>query len=204
MPYFQPCSHRLSQELRRLAEESQKDQMTLGDLLTRVGIRAQVLIILLFSLPFLVLISLPGISTVFGLVIFLLGFRFAVHKGIWLPNRFLAYHIGGRRFYQTFLMACKIVGWMEKFTRPRWAWFFSSPLLQVVHGIMLALGGLFLALPLPPGTNFPPAICSVVLSMGLLEHDGLWIVIGYLLFILNLAFFIFLAWFGIDGIKRIF
>jgi hypothetical protein len=35
-----------------------------------------------------------------------------------------------------------------------------------------------LILPLPPGGNFPPALACAILGMGLVERDGLIILIG--------------------------
>ena len=35
-----------------------------------------------------------------------------------------------------------------------------------------------LILPLPPGGNFPPALACAVLGMGLVERDGLIVLVG--------------------------
>lgn len=168
-----------------------------------VGPQAQALLSLIFSLPFIVLISLPGVSTLFGLIIFFLGIRLAINKGVWLPNRLRAIKIGGPRFYKIFHGVYKIIGWLEKLTRPRWSWVFSGSLSRVLQGTLLAINGLCLALPLPPGTNFPPALAAVSLSLGILEKDGLWVLIGYFLFTANIVFLFFLFWFGKQLLSKI-
>jgi hypothetical protein len=53
-----------------------------------------------------------------------------------------------------------------------------------------------LLLPLPPGTNFPPALCIILMAGGLLERDGRFILAGYLAFALNVVFFALFAIYG--------
>jgi len=187
---------RLSELLGQLLEKTHDKNMTLGIFIKGVGSQAQALFSLIFSVPFLVLVSLPGISTFFGLIILFFGIRLAIGKEAWIPKRLQTVSIGGPRFYKIFSAVCKLVTWMEKLTRPRWAWVFSWPFSNTLQGILLAINGLCLALPLPPGTNLPPAVAAATLSMGILEKDGLWVLLGYFFFITNAAFFLALFWFG--------
>ena len=58
-------------------------------------------------------------------------------------------------------------------------------------GIGIASGGLQLCLPLPPlipFSNFIPALSIVLLTAGLMERDGLVVLIGY---VVNIAAWIY-------------
>ena len=69
-------------------------------------------------------------------------------------------------------------------------------LLLRFHALVILLASLVLLLPLPPGTNFPPALCIVIMAGGLLERDGRFILGGYLALAFNGAFFTLLAVYG--------
>ena len=88
---------------------------------------------------------------------------------------------------------------LEVMLKPRQLWLTASPLLVQLHAFIILTAALVLLLPLPPGTNFPPALCIVIMAGGLLERDGRFILAGYLAFAFNGVFF---AWFAIYG-KRL-
>ena len=65
---------------------------------------------------------------------------------------------------------------------------------KVVHGLMIFILGLFLALPLPvPLSNITAAWSILLISLGILEDDGLIVGIGYLAALSTAAIFVFLA-----------
>ncbi len=189
-------NHKLSDRLAKLLEKASDDSMTLGAFIESVGPQGQALLTLIFSLPFVVIFSLPGVSNLFGILVLVLGARLAINKSVWIPKRFKSVKIGGPKFSKIFKAVCKLISWIEKFTRPRWSWMFSWKFSHFFLGLMIAIDGLCLALPLPPGTGVPAALAASALSLGLLEKDGLWILIGTFLFFLNLAFVIFLLWYS--------
>ncbi|MDJ0691746.1 MAG: exopolysaccharide biosynthesis protein [Xenococcaceae cyanobacterium MO_188.B32] len=64
-------------------------------------------------------------------------------------------------------------------------------LLRRFHGICLVWNAILMALPLPiPFTNLLPAYTILVLAIGLLESDGLMLLIGYGLTGATTTFFI--------------
>jgi len=63
--------------------------------------------------------------------------------------------------------------------------------MQVVNGLLIFLLGSFLALPLPiPLTNLAVGWSIFLVTLGLLEDDGVFVLVGYLVFLLTLMFFI--------------
>jgi hypothetical protein len=57
----------------------------------------------------------------------------------------------------------------------------------IVVGVVVLIMAIVLALPLPPGGNFPPALACTVLALGLVQRDGIVILIGIVGSVLALA-----------------
>ena len=62
---------------------------------------------------------------------------------------------------------------------------------------------LLLSLPMPPGFNAPPALAIVLLTLGSLERDGLAVMLGYGLSILNLVLFGGFFVLGYEGLQAL-
>lgn len=85
--------------------------------------------------------------------------------------------------------------------RPRNALLVTNPIVQRINGFIIFICGLLLMLPLPPGTNFTPGLTVFLLSIGILEEDGLFVLLGYFAFLINLAFFILLPIWGFETLE---
>lgn len=194
----------LSEECGRLAEICNKATITLGELAKHIESRDQALLALVLSVPFLFLIPLPGLSTICGFIVCIVGIRIAIGKSLWLP-RFLARRPFSGHLLAKILLKCKSVAKkLEKIVRPRGEFLSKHPGMLRLNGILLAITGFYLLLPLPPGTNFPPGLTSILLCLGILEEDGLMIVLGYIVFLLTTALFILLPFLGLEGFRELF
>ncbi len=68
----------------------------------------------------------------------------------------------------------------------------------------IAYGGLMLCLPLPvPGTNSLPALSIIFFSAGLIEKDGVFVLLGLLFSILATAYLIFTFLMGRNALQWI-
>ena len=65
-------------ELKALAEVFAEREVTLSELMERLGARASALLVLILGLPFCAPIMIPGLSTPFGLVIAFIAGRHAL------------------------------------------------------------------------------------------------------------------------------
>ncbi len=190
--------HRLSEQFHELAEFCKTHTCSLKDLVHKVGARGRALVTLIFSLPFVLFIAPPGLSVVLGIFICFNGVRIATNDELWVP-RFLQKHkVKGQKFAKSFHAAEKVAKRLEKLIKPRGRFLARHPQLQIFHGVILAISGFFLALPLPPGTNFLPGLTCTLISLGSLEEDGLFIVLGYIAFALSIAFFVLLPFYGFE------
>ncbi|MGE0171704.1 MAG: exopolysaccharide biosynthesis protein [Oligoflexales bacterium] len=192
---------KLSSELSRLRELCGDGKLPLRTLVESMSARSHGLLTLFFALPFLLPIPVPGLSIIFGLIIFAAGLSMAVGKKPYLPNKLLDKEISGRTIGKILEKAASASKTVEKFVKPRGNFIASSGWIRPLNGLIIATCGFFLALPLPPGTNFPPAIAIVLLSMGSLEEDAVLMILGYCVFAMNVALFGGILLFGANGIR---
>ncbi len=178
-----PSTLRTSEVFIALKTVGEADRITLDQLTRTLGDRAFGLLVLIFALPNIIPM-IPGVSTVSGVVIALVGLQMMVGRHApWLPAA-----IGERTLPRAQLSAMvdRTVGWiarLERVARPRWT-FMTRGLGHVALGAMFVLLGGILALPLSWIGNFPPGVALVVLSIGLLEEDGILVVLGHAIGIL--------------------
>jgi len=187
---------RLEKEIDRICELSQRTNLTVGDLFYLTASQDQALVSLTLSLPFLLPVPLPGLSVPFGLIICFVSTRMLFGKPFWLPSFILQKTVSpqliGSIFSRLRPWAFRLARWI----RPRGTFFSKHPGNKFVSCLLIFCCGVLLALPLPPGTNSPPALTAVCFSLGLLEEDSLFLFIGYFLFGLMVTFLVMAFWFG--------
>lgn len=195
---------RLSEEFHSLAHKYQHRHVTLKEILVHLTPRGQALVTLFLALPFAIFLPIPGLSIPFGIFIMLNGFRIAARKGVWVPKFLYKREISGSLLNKSFYKIEKLLKFLEKFVKPRGKFLNIHPKLQLLNGAVLGLAGFFLALPLPPGTNFLPGWTALIMSLGILEEDGVFVVIGYVLICLSIAFFVLLPIVGLEKFHEFF
>lgn len=146
-----------------------------------------------FLVGVLALIAIPffGLSTPFGLVIALLGGQLMVglHHP-WLPARARRRKLAMTMLDRVLRILARRTRWLAKLSRRRWELAIQPQ--QIGLGIVLL--ALCLALPLPiPGSNLIFLIPLFMYSIGLLERDGVWIVLGHVCTLIDLALLIALG-----------
>ncbi|WP_217362789.1 exopolysaccharide biosynthesis protein [Roseicella sp. DB1501] len=143
------------------------ERISLGDMAEAFGDRAFGLLILLLLLPSL----LPGMASVFGLPVLILGVQMGLGRRVPKLPRFIARQSIKRD--DLLRLAGASSSWLrkvERFVRPR-PGFFTSPVGDRLFGWLTAYVALMLILP-GPGTNGPPAFGNIVMALGLVEHDS--------------------------------
>jgi hypothetical protein len=140
-----------------------------------------------FMIGILVLIAIPffGLSTPFGLAIALMGMQMMVGRDRpWLPKR-------ARKRELSMAMLDRVAGilsrrtrWLVKATRRRWE-LLIRPRIIGLGIFILSLG---LALPLPiPGSNWVFLLPLFIYAVGLLERDGVWILVGHVAMLIDVV-----------------
>ena len=185
---------KLSQELALLQARTAAEAVTLRKVIVVLRGRAYLLLVMLLALPFITPVPMLGLSTPFGLAIALIALRLTLGQRPWLPKRFQRKQLPAGFFARLFKVAASIVRFFERFLRPRWVVLTNTPLLVQLHAACMFVAALALLLPLPiPFTNSFPAWAILFIAAGLLERDGLAVVLGYLVFAAGVLYFFFLG-----------
>jgi len=184
---FRP--RRLSVELQILSDSAEHSDLTMGDLVDRLEGRVYTLLLVILALPFCQPIMLPGLSTPFGMVIALLGLRFALRQHPWLPQRLLKTHLSGKYLPRILHGSARVLGGIEKLLHPRLLFLFDYRLTQFLAGMAVFFSGLMLLLPLPiPFSNMLPSLTVVLVASSFSERDGATLGAGLILFLISLGF----------------
>lgn len=191
---LRPPPKKLSEEIAGLRDRFAEGPLTLGEVVVVLQGRAWTLVLILLALPFITPIPLPLLSTPFGLAIGLISLRLALGQKPWLPERLLAKPLPPGFFGAVLRFSGRVLRFLEKFLRPRWAWLAETPALGRVHALAMMTAAVVLLLPLPiPFTNSFPAWLILLVAGGLLERDGVAITAGYGVGAGGVAFFYFLG-----------
>ena len=194
----------LSADLRALAEHFRDGPVRLAQVVEVLQGRGYRLLIVLLCLPFLTPIPLPGVSTVIGLVIALIGLRLALGQKPHLPQRLMQKELPPRLLPKVLRASSRLVAAFERLSKPRLQLFYRQAVFQRLGGVLIALCGLKLLLPLPiPMSNFFPGVSAALLAAGSFEEDGLVFLAGVLMFTVSLAYFALLALGGAAAIGEI-
>ena len=190
-----------SKKLMEIQKELPKDNITLKqliDLMSTEGI--QFLIIILLA-PFLIPASIPGSSTPFGILIILLEISFLLNKPLYIPNFIGKYEINRSTVLKLFEILEKVLGYVEKISKPRGTISTKKHILQL-NAIVSILLSVLLFLPLPiPFTDFTPAVSMLLLSVSSLESDSYLMILGYIATVLTIIYFLSVGYVGIEIIR---
>ncbi|ALL14960.1 exopolysaccharide biosynthesis protein [Caulobacter henricii] len=144
----------------------------------------------------------PGSSTVLSLPILLLAPQVALGADApWLPRGMLDRPLKRDGLRGLFRRLTPVVKRMEMITRPRLDWLFS-PLGERMIGVVCTLLALVLILPIPLG-NLAPGATVAILSLALLQRDGLLALLGYLMALVSLGLLFVSAGVVVAAVQRI-
>lgn len=190
--------------LNQLFEESKQGSVTVNRICRVLAGRGYAILLIIFSLPFCLPITIPGLSTPFGLALAFLGLRLAFGKRLWWPHWILKKEVSPHALQSVIGRSQRIVRSLQRILYPRLTFLVNHPLAHRVHGLMIFVLSILLALPLPfPFTNMFAAVPIVCLGFGLLEDDGVAIIVAYIFGLTCFAYFGFLLWLGGVGLKHV-
>lgn len=167
-------SHNVTRLLRRLADDGGDAGLTLHQIRDRLDERAYGLLILLLSIPCLVP-GLYGVPQMVGLIVILLAGQMLVgREEPWLPRWFLNLRCKGSWLKAMADFAETKLGWIDRLSRPRLRRFADGP-GEKLAAVFMILATVTIVMPL---TNTIPSIALALLSVGLIQRDGLFVLAG--------------------------
>ena len=152
--------------LSELLGEADREHVTLGWLMGRLGSRSFGIVLLLLALLGL----LPGISAFAGVLLMVPAFQMVLaREGPVFPRRVASRRFETRRLARVVGRTVPVLRFLERFIHPRWPTPFQAT-KRMVGGVVLLLGASLLA-PIP-FSNLPPALLIVLIAFAYLEEDG--------------------------------
>ncbi|MEN9343954.1 MAG: hypothetical protein RLZZ453_741 [Chlamydiota bacterium] len=153
------------------------------------------LLLTIISAFFCIPLSIPGLSTPFGLLIAWISLHTFLGKQNYpLPKWVLKKRIPLPLAHKASQILIRLFLFLRPLIHARCQALTRWPTFSVSLTFIL---GLLLALPLPiPGTNLFTAIPLFLISLSTLEEDGLLLLLGYLTAFFSLALFTSLFFFG--------
>jgi len=193
----------LSADLVMLHAQVKGKSLTLAELKQALKGRGSAMLLILLALPFC-FIAIPGLSTPFGIAICLIGGCLVMGREPWLPPFVMRRRLSTTRLAQLLTGAIKVARQLEKFVRPRLAFLHTGPGMLRLIGLGIVIASLGLMLPLPvPFSNSIPAYAVVLLALGMMENDGLCVLLGHLTAIATWAFIGLTSVFAVGGFQRL-
>jgi hypothetical protein len=193
---------RLSADLETLHARLKDKALTLAEVEQALGGRGPAILLILLALPFC-FVAIPGLSVPFGIAICLIGARLAVGREPWLPHFVMHRRLSTARSAQLLTGAIKVARQLEKFVRPRLAFLHAGPGMLRLIGLGIVIASLGLMLPLPiPFSNSIPAWAVVLLAIGMMEKDGLCVLLGHLTAMGTWVFIGLTSAFAVGGFQR--
>jgi hypothetical protein len=188
---------KLSQILSQLLVEYTDRPLPLSVVLEQLGNSGFGTIAGILTIPMLIPLPIPlaGFSTLVGSGIILVGCQLALgYEKPYLPQRIARIELSPAASKKLLENINRLLKPLEKMSRHRFSRFSNNILGCRITGICLAWDALLMSLPLPiPLTNLVPAYTILFLAIGLLEFDGLFILIGYGMTVVTTIFFASIA-----------
>lgn len=193
--------------LEDVAEGNDDERLTIGDLCHGLKDRAFGILMLVLALPPAIPFLPPPLPSFFGIPMMLVGLQMMLGRHeVWLPRKTAARSFQ-RKQYKSLVRKAK--PWLKGlmfFMKPRLG-FLTKGFSERVLGLWMAILAISVCVPLP-GTNTIPSIAIGVIAAGLIQRDGLFVVLGALFGVAALVVIIFFGGtvisFGFDYVHSFF
>lgn len=182
----------LGEKLETVIKKMPPTEITLKEILDMIGDDSLMFLTIFLSLVFLVPVSIPGVSTVFGSAILLIGVSRLFRRGLWLPDRIAHRTISAEKLTEVLNRALVWFRRLEKVSRPhRMNWLTTEGKIDIFNSLSFIFAAVLLMAPFGfvPFSNTLPAIALIFLAVGSMQKDGGSILLGHLFNIATVIYF---------------
>ena len=197
----------LREQLQTLIRELPDGDVEVGPLVDELGAQGMLMLVILLTLVFLIPVSIPGVSTVFGAVIVLVGIARIAGRPLWMPGAVRRRSVPAGRMRAALDTGLKWVRRLERITRPgRMAGLTHGRAVGLFNDAALTLGAVLLMAPFGfiPFSNTVPGVALMCLAIGLLQRDGLMVLLGHVMNVVTIVYFAILIGGGGLVIRELF
>jgi len=182
----------LGAQIEAMIERMPPDHVSLGALLDLFGDEGLLLLTVLLTLVFLIPVSIPGVSTVFGAAILLVGVSRLLRRQLWLPQRVRDSRLPSDRLRPGLIGGLRWVSRLERLSRPhRLSALVDGRVQDIVNNLAFIAAALLLMAPFGfvPFSNTIPALALLAYAIGFIQRDGGAVLIGHLANIGTVVYF---------------
>ncbi|QSQ12161.1 exopolysaccharide biosynthesis protein [Myxococcus landrumensis] len=200
-PLPEPQSQ-LSATLRDLATRL-PESLTVRELMQACGEQGLLLFCCILTFPFLLPVSIPGVSTVFGALIVFIGVGVMFNRGPWLPRKMMEKKLSRASLLPALEKGASVFTKVDRLSKPRLLVLTHGASTNRFNGFMLFVAGVLLMAPfgLVPFSNTLPALAVLFFAIGILQRDGYAILMGHGMTVGTIAYFSVLIFGAIQGGK---
>ena len=196
----------LSESLKNLLATEGGHDISLGEILDRVGPKGFGLLLMVLSLPSALPVPAAGYSTPFGIIFVFLGIQMLIgRREPWLPGwaRRLSFK---QNFAEKMIQgAARVFSFLEHLVKPRLQWVAGRSGMAFMSLLVMTMACLMI-LPIPL-TNTAPAGVIFLIGIGISERDGLFAIAATALGVVAVAFYAFIIYVaitaGVEGVEQI-
>ncbi len=197
----------LREELQDAIDKLPPDTVSLGSLLEQFQGNGLLMLTAMMTLVFLIPVSIPGVSTVFGAGILMVGVARLFQRPVWLPERIRSRPLLSERLRPALERGLVWVRRLEKISKSgRLSGLVEGNVVGVINNLALILGAVLLMFPFGfiPFSNTLPGIALLCLAVGMMQRDGVAILLGHLGNVVTIVYFTFLLGGGGLLLQRLF
>ena len=175
---------RLSAILLAIAAAEDKERISVGALLEALKRRALGALMFIFAVP-TALPMPPGVSAVLGAPLLFLTLQLMLGMQPWLPRLITERSLSRVDFHRVVRTVAPWLARAEGVMRPRLTFLAHRPFVYLLGFASFAMA-FILFLPIPLG-NMLPSVAICIMALGLLERDGVWILLGLLVAVISVV-----------------
>src|SRR5690606_32706658 len=193
-----------SQVLFDLMQSAPKDGMTVRALIHSLGERGLLMACMVFCIPSLLPIPIPGMSMPQGFIIALIGLGVVMNRAPMLPDKLLEYRMHHKNLFMILEKGARLFHRIERLSYPRML-LLTHGKAHAFTGVMVMCGALLLMAPFPiPFSNVLPAYGILFLAFGTLQRDGWLVVAGYAMYLATILYVSLVTFFGAAWVYSLF
>lgn len=173
--------------LKNMLKQFPSKRISVEEISSALADRAFALLMLIFALPNLIPIPLPGISSILGLPLLFLSLQFMLGSSSpWFPKWLSKKSFSRKDIKKSILYAVPRIQKLEHYLKPRMSFLVSVASEKLIAFICFMMAVL-IVLPIPLG-NWLPAFTVFLFCLAIIEHDGLFVVFGFFSAIVSILF----------------
>jgi hypothetical protein len=168
---------RTSTLLRDFSNAITRERVSVGEIVAALGDRGLGVLIAIFAIPNM----LPAMVPFGNVVIGIFPLMFAVHLAfgadrLMLPASIARRSVSSKSLKTLIPRVADVLSWFERLLKPRFP-AVTGPHLERILGVLCVVLALITMVPIPFAHNLP-ALALVLIGLGLIERDGLAMLIG--------------------------